>query len=203
VDEQWADNEVIERAIGGDRAAIDVLWRSVRRWVSAIVLAYKARGTDLEDLVQQVALTMCTKITEVRDPEGFKPWLRRVAINTARADGRKTTRRRTGFLRFAGGSARARAGEGLDARVSERARLVLDAAREIPEKYREPVVLRCVHGMSHRQIGEVMGLPATTIETRIARGRRMLREQIERLEQERAHGHAGSGQRACATGGAR
>jgi DNA-directed RNA polymerase specialized sigma24 family protein len=30
--------------------------------------------------------------------------------------------------------------------------------------------------MSYEQIGDAMGLPVTTIETRIARGRRMLRE---------------------------
>jgi DNA-directed RNA polymerase specialized sigma24 family protein len=30
--------------------------------------------------------------------------------------------------------------------------------------------------MSYREIGRVMGLPETTVETRVARGRRMLRE---------------------------
>jgi DNA-directed RNA polymerase specialized sigma24 family protein len=30
--------------------------------------------------------------------------------------------------------------------------------------------------MSYREIGQVLGLPETTIETRIARARRMLRE---------------------------
>jgi predicted RNA polymerase sigma factor len=33
-----------------------------------------------------------------------------------------------------------------------------------------------VQGMSYREIGRVLGLPETTIETRIARARRMLRE---------------------------
>ena len=46
----------------------------------------------------------------------------------------------------------------------------------MPDGYREPLILKCVRGMSYRQIGAMMGLPETTIETRIARGRRMLRE---------------------------
>jgi DNA-directed RNA polymerase specialized sigma24 family protein len=33
--------------------------------------------------------------------------------------------------------------------------------------------------MSYKEIGEAMGLPDTTIETRIARARRMLRERAE------------------------
>lgn len=180
MDEPWTDIELIERAIGGDRGALDALWRGVRRWVGAIVLAHKPRESDLEDLMQQVALTMCARIGEVRDPEGFKAWLRRVAINTARAEGRKTTRRRAGFLRFMG--AAPDRGDEADGHLSDRARAVLEASRGIPEKYREPVMLRCVHGMSHRQIGAVMGLPETTVETRIARGRRMLRGAIERMD---------------------
>jgi len=208
VDDRFADTALIERAIDGDRGALDALWRSVRRWVGAVVLAHKPREADLEDLVQQVALTMCARIGEVRDPSGFKPWLRRVAINTARADGRKTTRRRAGFLRFVGGVPRGSGRSGgrgaEDDGLSERARLVLGAAREIPEKYREPVILRCVHAMSHKQIGEVMGLPATTVETRIARGRRMLRGAIERLENEQQQRQeAGSRETAAAPGGAR
>lgn len=49
-------------------------------------------------------------------------------------------------------------------------------ARDLPEGYREPLLMRCLKGMSYREIGEAMDLPETTIETRIARGRRMLRE---------------------------
>jgi DNA-directed RNA polymerase specialized sigma24 family protein len=49
-------------------------------------------------------------------------------------------------------------------------------ARTLPEGYREPLLMRCVRGMSYKQIGAVLDLPETTIETRIARGRRMLRE---------------------------
>jgi DNA-directed RNA polymerase specialized sigma24 family protein len=57
-------------------------------------------------------------------------------------------------------------------------------AKELPDGYREPLLLKCVHGMSYREIGEVMGLPESTIETRIARGRRMLREAAEQAEHE-------------------
>ena len=47
---------------------------------------------------------------------------------------------------------------------------------QLPDNYRECVLLRCARGMSHRQISDITGLPETTVETRIARGRRMLRE---------------------------
>jgi RNA polymerase sigma-70 factor (ECF subfamily) len=180
VSERWEDTLPIERAIQGDRDAMARVWEGTRRWVAAVILAHKSRTTDLEDLLQQVALKVCTKIHEVRDPGAFKPWLRTVAINTARADGRKTTRRRFGMLRLAGSTRTERDEEhwrGMA--LTDDAKRVLDAAIALPEHYREPVLMRCLHAMSTKQIADVLGLPETTVETRVARGRRMLRETLE------------------------
>lgn len=159
------------------------VWEGTRRWVAAVLLAHKSRTTDLEDLLQQVALKVCTKIHEVRDPSAFKPWLRTVAINTARADGRKTTRRRFGMLRLAGSTRPEREPEHLRGMtLSDDAKRVLDAAVALPEHYREPVLMRCLHAMSTKQIADVLGLSETTVETRVARGRRMLRETLEHAQ---------------------
>jgi oligopeptide/dipeptide ABC transporter ATP-binding protein len=49
---------------------------------------------DLEDLLQDVAMAYVRKVRELREPEAFRPWLRTVAVNTARAAGRERTRRR-------------------------------------------------------------------------------------------------------------
>ncbi|HEV8259385.1 MAG TPA: sigma factor-like helix-turn-helix DNA-binding protein, partial [Burkholderiales bacterium] len=48
----------------------------------------------------------------------------------------------------------------------------------LPSEYREPLLLRCVQSMTYQQISEILDLPVTTIETRLARARRMLREEI-------------------------
>ncbi|MEO0630677.1 MAG: sigma factor-like helix-turn-helix DNA-binding protein, partial [Planctomycetota bacterium] len=54
------------------------------------------------------------------------------------------------------------------------------------EAYRECVLLRCVRGMSHAQIAAVTGMPETTVETRIARGRRKLKELAHEVAHELA-----------------
>jgi RNA polymerase sigma-70 factor (ECF subfamily) len=176
--DDWSTNPATIQAAGqGDREALRALWHEHRRWVAAILLAHKPRGTDLDDLLQAVAVQFCRKVGELRDPESFRPWLRMVAINTARAEGRSTTRKRHGFLRLVGRTPPPDGDDGPDgvARQAEAERLIR-LARDLPEGYREPLLMRCLKGMSYRQIGEAMDLPETTIETRIARGRRMLRE---------------------------
>jgi len=184
VSEWTTDGSQIQAAIGGDSDALSAVWREHRRWVAAILLAHKPREADLEDLLQTVAMQVCRKISEVREPGAFRLWLRTVAVNTARGEGRKTTRRRRGMLRLVGASSsepiREAAGEQV---CSEDARRVLDAALQLPESYREPVLMRCLKNMSYKQISAVLDLPETTIETRIARGRRMLREMVEMNEQ--------------------
>jgi RNA polymerase sigma-70 factor (ECF subfamily) len=53
------------------------------------------------------------------------------------------------------------------------------ATARLPEHYREPLLLRAVRGMSYRQIADTLGVPITTVETRLARARRMLRDELE------------------------
>ncbi len=60
--------------------------------------------------------------------------------------------------------------------IDEEGQRLVAMARELPEGYGEPLLLKAVYGMSYREIGQVLELPETTVETRIARARRMLRE---------------------------
>ncbi|MEE8458695.1 MAG: sigma factor-like helix-turn-helix DNA-binding protein, partial [Phycisphaerales bacterium] len=46
----------------------------------------------------------------------------------------------------------------------------------LSDTYREPLMLRALHGMRGRHIAEILDLSEATVETRIARARRMLRE---------------------------
>ena len=178
VNGSWDQTLPIEAAIAGHSDALSVVWVGVRRWVAVILIAHKPREADLEDLLQLVALQVCRKVHEVRDPSLFKPWLRTVTVNIAREQGRKASRRRVGMLRLVGRTRNEPDRIG-SMELSEEAKRVLDAALGLPEKYREPVLMRCQQSMSYKQIAEVLSLPETTIETRIARGRRMLRETLE------------------------
>ena len=186
MDQHGFHESVIESAIAGDREALNLLWQQTRRWVAVILLAHKPHEADVEDLLQVVAMQVCRKISEVRDPKAFKSWLRTVAINTAREEGRKTTRRRNSILRLVGmEKADQRSVLQADELISQgdESRRIYQAAMSLPVGYREPVLLRCMRSMSYQQIGEVLDLPMTTIETRIARGRRMLKELLKQQDQ--------------------
>jgi RNA polymerase sigma-70 factor (ECF subfamily) len=158
------------------------VWCECRRWLAAILYAYKPREVDLEDLMQDVAMKLIEHghhMVKPGDPAAIRPWLRTVAINTARSAGRKVrTRNRAGsdletdaMARQAGATP-----DGEDAR--DRGRRALEVARSLPPAYREALLLN-LRGLSQRQIAHVLEVPVTTVETRLIRARRMVRDELE------------------------
>jgi RNA polymerase sigma-70 factor, ECF subfamily len=176
------DEQLAIDAVRGDADSLQRLWMANRRWVAAILLAHKPRWVDVEDLLQEVAVSMVRKLGEVRDPRAVRPWLRTVAVNVAHAAARSGKRRATDE-RFGEGSddqVASRTRDGVEPPESlgssEHGRLLMQLCEQLPDGYREPLLLKAVQDLSYREIGEILDLPETTIETRIARGRRMLRE---------------------------
>ncbi|MBK6938631.1 MAG: RNA polymerase sigma factor [Planctomycetes bacterium] len=176
------DRDTTQRAIAGDRFALEILWRDHRRWLSAVLLSHMPNGADLEDLLQETAMNVCRKIRDLRDPERLRPWLRTIAINTAISAGRSATLRRK--VRTMDDTELDPADPSIDhdedhATARDTLERVLAAAQRLHPDYREPLILKSVRGLSQRAIAEALDLPETTIETRLARARRMLRQLLE------------------------
>ncbi len=176
------------------------LWATHRRWVAAILLAHMPREADLEDLLQEVAVRLVRGAADLKDPASVRPWLRAVAINLARTAGRKKRVRQRLMPDYAAqartvseesaGAADPRAGH----EVLEDGRRAMTLARSLPEEYREPLLLRAVRGLSYRQIADILSLPITTVETRLTRARRMLRDEMEKAHAPRGAGVEGTGE---------
>jgi len=175
----WPD--IVVAAMRGDDDAKSALWQENRRWLAAVLLAHKPREIEVEDLMQEVAVKFVSKIDTLRDPGAFRPWLRQIAINAARESARSTRREREERKTFDPDAAevinRPRRSEQEQADLRDDAADLLEYAQSLPPEFREPVLLRCVKGMSCKQIAQVLNLPITTIETRLSRGRRMLRNE--------------------------
>jgi len=174
---------------GLDKDALRALWQEHRRWVAAILIAHKPAWADVDDLLQDVAVAVVRKVGDLRDANALKPWLRAVAINAANAAARGGKKRAASLDAVGEAGIAGRIGEpGVPAsgsevvRIRDEAARLMELARQLPDGYREPLLMKAVQGMSYREIGEVLNLPETTVETRIARGRKMLRELAEASE---------------------
>lgn len=177
-----ADPALLARAIAGDPEAAGALWHRHRRWVAACALAHLADTAELDDVLQETALQMWRGLGELRDADSFRPWLRRIAVNAAHSVGRRSGVRQR-HLRTLDEVERDFERAHREARevnrVADDLADVLTRIRELPPHYREPLLLKAIDGLSQREIGAVLDVAETTIETRLARARRMLRERVD------------------------
>lgn len=166
-----AEARLFARAAQGDRAALDEVWRANRRWVASVVAAHAPRGADLEDILQDVAATLVAKCRHVRDAGSLRGWLRVVAVNAARMWVRSAAAERRALRAVAALARVADAGDH-QAEVQE----TLARIARLAPAYAEPLMLQVGQGLSQREIAELLDVPETTVETRLARARRMLRQ---------------------------
>lgn len=166
------------RAAGGDSAAIAEVWSLNRRWIAAVLAVHAPRGSDIEDLLQEVAATLVAKCHHIRDAASLRGWLRVVAINVARMAARSRSTESRVLRMVAHGRGERAAGD----EAGREARETLALLARLPSQYSEPLLLQATQGLSQRQIAELLDVPETTIETRLARGRRMLRQIVDEAE---------------------
>jgi len=175
------DPALIEAAQSGDRTAWDALVRRHDRWVRGVVYATLGRSGLVEDVAQQVWTQVWQQIGTLVDRTKWKSWLYRLARNAAIDCGKADAR----FRAFGRPLA-----EDFDppaehpapsaaAVQSERLGRILSAVQALPAIYREPFILRHLEEWCYAEIGEILGLPLDTIETRLVRARRLLRESLK------------------------
>lgn len=170
------DETLVARVRSGDPAAFDGLVR--RHLRRAFGLAYRITGQreDAEDLVQDAFLSALEHLDSYDDTRPFRPWLDRIVVNRA-INSRQRTRRHPVeplpeqvAVRGASPSAAVEQRE-----LKERLAAALD---ELPERQRSIVQLSGYEGMSSREIGELLELPAGTVRWELHQARRALRERL-------------------------
>jgi RNA polymerase sigma-70 factor (ECF subfamily) len=63
-------------------------------------------------------------------------------------------------------------------------RLVNAALEQLPEEFREVIVLRELEDLSYKEIAGIAGIPIGTVMSRLARGRKLLLRQLQRIQRE-------------------
>lgn len=174
------DQPVIDAIREGDPYAFDEFVRRHHPWVRGVIFGMLGNVDWVDDVTQHVWATFWQRIGELRDVRRWRPWLYRLARNAAIDAGRDARRRRRLAREFATGCS-GESSRSADDQVfrQERHREVMTAIQALPALYREPFVLRHVNGWSYRQIAELMDMPVDSVETRLVRARRFLRDMLK------------------------
>jgi RNA polymerase sigma-70 factor, ECF subfamily len=87
------DQELIEKARGGDSAAFNQLVLSYRKRILGTISRLIGRPEDVEDVAQEVFVRLYYSLDQLRTAEVFEPWLYRLTVNASYDYLRKARRR--------------------------------------------------------------------------------------------------------------
>jgi RNA polymerase sigma-70 factor, ECF subfamily len=171
-----SDAELITRLQRGDQDAFAVL---VRRWEGPLLrIAYRITGqmADAEDVRQRVFLKLLVASGDVRRPEQFPAWIRRAVVNTALSALRQSKRREGLNLRIKQHTSTVGESHPGDRLIAdEQARRLAASLRQLEPEARALLSLRFDEDLTFAEIAAVLGQPASTIKSRLARTVNQLR----------------------------
>lgn len=174
------DHALIVAAQRGERAALDSFVRRNDHWVRGVVYATCGNASQLDDVVQHVWTRVWEQLGTLADPARWRGWLYALARNAAIDAGTKDARRRRRQFSLDHVDARGTSESEPALRLirAEEEQRMLAAIRGLPEIYREPFMLRHMQDWSYARIAETLGMPVDTVETRLVRARRLLRQTL-------------------------
>lgn len=177
-----SDLELVGRIRRGDATAFT---RVVDRYSDDLyALGYSLMGSeaDARDVVQETLLGAFRRIGSFEGRSSLKTWLLRILFNQASKARRSRKLRRTLSLTGPDGAP----AEG-DRELRQRSPAASVEAREdvaqmleaLPQDYRRVIVLRELEQLSYQEIGDVLGIPIGTVESRLYRARQELKRRFE------------------------
>jgi RNA polymerase sigma-70 factor (ECF subfamily) len=179
--DQIINGRVIEACQRGDRDAFRVLFETYKDKVYSIAV-YSIGGDKsvAEDVTQQIFLKLFTAIQQFRGDSEFTTWLYRLVVNACMDERRKRRKLLPWGESFAFTPTHKKPQEKQYARV-EIAEAVQLAIGELKPKFRLPILLKYVEGLSYEEIASVMGCSKGTVASRLNRGHGQLAKQLGHL----------------------
>ena len=170
------DAVLLGRWRAGDAAAGEAL---LDRHYARLARFFRNKVSEpVEDLVQQTLLACVEGRDRVRDPERFTSYLFGVAHNVLRRFYETRAGRPGALERSVHDLAPS---PSMVAARGEQERLLLEALRRVPLEHQVVLELSFWEELSSAEIGAALGLPATTVRSRLTRGKALLGERMRQL----------------------
>lgn len=188
-DRSTSDHELIDAVRGGDDDAFAEIVGRYRNPITNYLYRFLNDYEEAVDLAQETFVRVYFAIDRYHTGFAFSTYIYKIATNLAISELRKRKRRTilslTGLFQkedevpeeFQPPDSRPLQDEAMV--DNERDRTVTKAIAALPPKYRIPIILRDIEGLSYDEIAAVMGLGLGTTKSRINRARNLLKDKLK------------------------
>ncbi|WP_304340846.1 RNA polymerase sigma factor [Metaclostridioides mangenotii] len=127
---------------------------------------------DCEDAVQSAILKAYEKLNTLKEEQYFKTWIIRILLNECY----RLKRREQPEVSYE------ECFEFVKAEDEEDYSELYLAIKKLPEQIRITIVLYYVEGYSVKEIKQILKIPAGTVKSRLAKGRKLLKNRLKIVE---------------------
>jgi RNA polymerase sigma-70 factor (ECF subfamily) len=175
------DFSLIKMFIDGEESAFNELVKRHKDKVRNIIYVTLSNTDAIDDIAQEVFITVYKHLKSFRFESQFTTWLYRITINKCKDHLRKKNIRKI-FLPL-----RDDEEETIVGSINENTdikHIVRNAIASLPDKLRIPIVLKDLEGFSYQEIADTMDCEIGTVKSRIFRGREALKNILKPIEKE-------------------
>jgi RNA polymerase sigma factor (sigma-70 family) len=175
------DAQLLERfASRGDELAFEAMMARHASLVLGVCRNVLRDPNDTEDAFQATFLVLARKARSIRTGNTLGSWLCRVAYRIAVRAGAESRRRRLVEHRGTERDAETIASDPADGPGADELAVLFEELDRLPERYRIPVVLCHLEGLTTEAAAERLGCPVGTVWGRLSRARAQLRQRLVR-----------------------
>ena len=181
---ELSDSQIIERTLGGEPDAFNVLVVRWERQIYGLTLRMLGRDEEAKDATQETFLSAYRNLSKFRGEAKFSSWIYRIALNicNTRLRGRKSAisieeQHETSGFELAADT------EDLGSGIQQQqvTRYVRRALQALPAEMRQVIVMKEYEGLKFSEIADILGIPISTVKTRMYTGLNELRKRLEHL----------------------
>jgi RNA polymerase sigma-70 factor (family 1) len=174
------DVDLIARLKDGDLMAFDTVYRIYSRRLYGFLFKMLKVEADVEEIIQEIFMTLWTSRQKISGAEGFDAWLFTISYNLSISHIRKrvSEKRYTDHLKSVQIITN-HPGKAEDSDYEAIIAKVLTVIENLPARQREVFRLHRVEGLSHQKIAEKLNISQNTVENHMGRALRFIRENLD------------------------
>jgi len=178
-------NELVERIKSADPGAVEEFVKEYSSKVFSLAYSLTRSEAAAEEIMQEVFITVITKINTLENNEYFSTWLYRVTMNAAYGFLRKEKKY---SVKFQADDSEIDSAASTDfaelpdnvLESDESMEIINRAIDSLPKSIRTIVILKDVEGLKNEDIAATMRLSLSAVKSRLHRGRLMLRNSLSK-----------------------
>lgn len=175
------DFSLVKRFIDGDESTFRILVQRHKEKVRNIIFMTLNSTEAIDDIAQEVFITVYKNLKNFRFESQFTTWLFRITVNKCKDYLRKKNVRRI-FVPIK--EADDKFNSEIPAETDDISNIVQNAISKLPYKLKVPLMLKDIEGFSYQEIAETMNIEIGTVKSRIFRAREGLKNILKPMESE-------------------